>query len=102
VISSPDTYHVNQKVYRAFGSEEDRSVILNMVYHKDFDSLFQELDRRMNEEPNDERAPRREELRSYIEGGLEWLKGASLSRHVREKLLGRLCTVFSDRPFCEY
>jgi hypothetical protein len=100
VVSRLDTYHVNQKACRAFGSKEDRAVFLGMLYAKDFARFFEELERRMGAEPDDARAARREELHSYIKGSLDWLEGASLSRRIREELLEQLRRVFFGRPFC--
>jgi hypothetical protein len=99
VISRLDTYHVNQKLYRAFSSEEDRSEYLDYLYRKDFDGFFAALDRRMDAEPKDERAEKRRELHDYISNNLDWLKGASLSRRIREMLLDDLACTFSDRKF---
>jgi hypothetical protein len=99
VISRLDTYHVNQKLYKAFSSEADRSKYLGYLYSKDFDGFFCALEARMDAEPSDERAERRRELHGYISNNLDWLKGASLSRRIREMLLEDLARVFSDRRF---
>jgi hypothetical protein len=99
VISRLDTYHVNQKLYWAFSSEDDRSAYLGLLYSKDFDTFLTTLSKRMEAEPEDERAERRQELYRYIEGNLDWLEGASLSRRIREMLAQGLRRVFSDRPF---
>jgi hypothetical protein len=99
VISRLDTYHVNQKLYRAFSSKTDRSEYLKYLYSKDFDSFFAALETRMDAEPSDERADRRRELHGYISNNLDWLKGASLSRRIREMLSDDLACVFSDRRF---
>lgn len=42
IISKLDTYHVNQKVYRAFSSEEDRAHYLHLIYSRDFNSCIDE------------------------------------------------------------
>jgi hypothetical protein len=102
VISRLDTWHVNQKVYRAFSSEEDRSQYLGYLYRKDFDGFFKALDERMAAEPDDERAARRCELYDYVSGNIDLLEGASLSRRIREMLTKDMHCVFSDRPFCPH
>lgn len=102
VLSRLDVYHVNQKVYRAFKSEEDRSVYLDFLYKKDFDGFFTALDERMVQEPEDERLEKRHELRCYIENNLDWLKQPSLSRMMRQHLLQELAPVFGDRDFYDH
>ncbi|MDR0346787.1 MAG: UPF0236 family protein [Coriobacteriales bacterium] len=102
IISRLDTYHVNQKVYKAFSSEEDRGTYLDYLYRKDFDGFLAALSERMDAEPKDERDERRRELYDYISNNLDWLKGASLSRYIREMLLKDLVRVFGDRRFCAH
>jgi hypothetical protein len=102
IISRLDTYHVNQKVYKAFSSEEDRGAYLDYLYRKDFDGFFATLSKRMDAEPEDKRAECRRELYEYISNNLDWLKEASLSRRIREMLLKDLVRVFGDRRFCAH
>jgi hypothetical protein len=102
VISRLDTYHVNQKLYRAFSSEDDRDTYLKFLYSKDFEGFFKALDERMTKEPTDERAGRRAELYAYIENNLEWLRGASISSRIRKMLSDEAARVFADRPFCAH
>jgi hypothetical protein len=100
VISTLDAYHMNQKLYRAFTDEADRSEYLGLLYAKDYKGLVSRLDGRMAAEPDHERAEKRRELRSYIMNNLDWLCGPSLARHIRERLLCELPAVFGDRGFC--
>jgi hypothetical protein len=102
VISRLDTWHINQKVYRAFSSEDDRSEYLRYLYSKDFDGFFVALDARMDKEPEDERAQRRTELYDYIANNLDWLSGSSLSMRIREMLSEDMTRVFSDRTFRQH
>jgi hypothetical protein len=99
VTSHLDTFHVNQKVLRAFSSEEDRSLFLGCLYKKDFDGFFRALGLRMESEPEDTRYERRRELYDYIKGNLDWLSGPSVTRLMREKLIGELACVFGGRAF---
>jgi hypothetical protein len=102
VVSRLDTYHVNQKLYRAFSSKDDRSAYLKLLYSKDFEGFFEALSERMAKEPDDERANRREELYAYIENNLEWLRGASISSRIRKMLSDDITRVFFGRPFCAH
>lgn len=102
VLSRLDVYHVNQKIYRAFKSEEDRSVYLDFLYKRNFSGFFTALDERMALEPEDERMEKRYELRCYIANNLDWLAQPSLSRVMRERLMRELACVFGDRDFYDY
>jgi hypothetical protein len=102
VISKLDTFHVNQKVLRAFSSEEDRSVYLDFLYKRDFTGFFEALEARQSAEPDDERAKKRQELHDYIANNLDWLEDGSLTRYLREQLLSELPAVFGERTFCGY
>ena len=102
IISKLDVYHINQKVYRAFSSEADRSEYLDYLYKKDYKAFFDALARCIASEPEDERHQRRVELWSYIEDNLDWLEGPSLTRWMRERLLSELPAVFGGRSFYDY
>ena len=102
IISHLDVYHVNQRVYRAFSSEADRTAYLNLLYKKDYRAFFWTLAERMAAEPEDVRQERRLELYCYIEDNLDWLSGPSLSRLIRERLLSELPAVFAGRSFYDH
>ncbi|MCL2751033.1 MAG: UPF0236 family protein [Coriobacteriia bacterium] len=102
IISSLDVYHINQRVYRAFSSEDDRSYYLNLLYKKDYRTFFFTLAERMEREPEDQRYERRYELYCYIEDNLDWLDAPSLSRLMRERLLSELPSVFGGRSFYDH
>lgn len=101
VISTLDVYHVNQRVYKAFTTEDDRSYFLNLLYKKDYQGFLQALKDRMEAKP-DERIEKREDLYSYIKNNLDWLSSPSLTRTIRERLLGELPCMFSDRSFYDH
>jgi hypothetical protein len=102
VLSKLDTFHVNQKLYRAFSGEEDRSTYLGYLYARDFESFFKVLEKRLEDEPNHERTPKRQELYTYVSNNLDWLDNMTLSEHLRETLRADLPAVFGDRSFCVY
>jgi FAD/FMN-containing dehydrogenase len=102
VLPKLDVYHINQKLYRAFTSEEDRSLYLGLLYGKDFDEFFKCLQRRMEKEPCHERQEHRQQLYSYIASNLDWLKSPSLSSCIRGELIEKLKLVFCGRPCLGY
>lgn len=102
LISKLDTFHVNQKLYRAFSLESDRSEYLNYLYAKDFEGFFGALDKRLLDEGDDERYKQRMELRDYIANNLDWLDNMTLSKYLGQRLLVDLPAVFGDRSFCRY
>lgn len=99
VVSRLDVFHVNQRVYRAFSSEDDRSFYLKFLYSKKFAEFFSALEERMDKEPDDERQEKRADLYSYISNNLDWLEGPSLSKLIRDRLISELPAVFGDRGF---
>jgi hypothetical protein len=101
-ISKLDVYHVNQKVYSAFGSEIERSYYLKHLYTKDFTTFLDALKAQILSEPDDERIKKRKELFSYIKNNLDWLDGPTLAQSIREKLLSEIPCVFADRHFCDH
>ena len=96
-VSKLDVYHINQRVYKAFTDEEDRSVFLKFLYSKDFDGFFECLGRRIDDEPEHERIAHRQDLFTYIQNNLDWLSGPSLTSSMRTRLLAALDTVFEGR-----
>lgn len=102
IANKLDVFHVNQRVYRAFPDEGDRSFYLGLLYGRDFDSFFAALDERMGKEPGDERANARKDLRGYVSNNLDWLQGMSLTALIRKSVRDDLPAVFGDRPFLGY
>lgn len=101
VVSTLDTYHINQRVMRAFTKEADRAFFFDYLYSKDWEGFFEALDSRMDSEPH-ERIEQRSDLYAYIKNNLDWLDGPSLSRHMRERLILEMSAVFSDRAFYDH
>lgn len=99
VISKLDTYHINQKLYRAFSAEEDRKEYLSLLYTKNYSEFLNTLERRIETEPDDERVQKRLELKSYIEENLSWLENGSLSKFIRYRLIDAAEQLFAERPF---
>ena len=97
VISKLDVFHINQRIYCAFPSEEDRDFYLKLSYSRQYLAFIAALKARMASEPCDERQEKREELLAYISNNLDWLEGSSLSKLIRERLLSELPAVFGDR-----
>ena len=102
VVSKLDTFHVNQKVYRAFSSEDDRSTYLGFLYSKNFNDFFDALEKRIEDESGSEKTKARIELKDYISNNIDWLDGMTLSKHIRETLITDLSAVFGDRLFYSY
>ncbi len=101
VISTLDRYHINQRVYKAFTKEEDRSLYLSLLYGKDYDGFFKALDERIKTEP-DRRLEQRVDLYAYIKNNLDWLSAPSLTRLMRERLLSEIAAVFGSRSFYDH